>query len=235
MEVLHIHHEMQFKVLRAHHGIQVEVLYAHRRWLILNGTLTFGELIKYSVTLIVGAFAWKRVRARYALTQYNAARERKRHESQVRGVARLVLGELAVINTSIERALAEDRWHWLYPLPRNAWERDGALIAESLSDDEAAAVIKIYTRLDNWKTITAQAHQEHPDVGSLSLHPEHKAILGELQDLISDASWYLRKLGYPSTYERDRRLTREREFLQQRIERLERGSAARLRSVGLRS
>jgi hypothetical protein len=47
MEVLHIHHEMQFKVLRAHHGIQVEVLYAHHRWLILNGTLTFGQLIVF--------------------------------------------------------------------------------------------------------------------------------------------------------------------------------------------
>jgi hypothetical protein len=223
------------KVLRARHGIQVEVLYAHHRWPIFNETLTFDELIKGLGTLLVVASTWKHVRARYALARYNIARERKRHECQVRGVARLVLGELAAINTSIERALAEDRWHWFYPLPRNAWERDGALIAESLSDDEAAALIKIYTHLDNWKTITAQAHQEHPDVGSLSLHPEHKAILGELRDLISDASWYLRKLGYPGTYERDRRLAREQEFLQQRIERLRRGSAARSRSVGLTS
>jgi len=82
MEVLHIHHEMQFKVLRAHHGIQVEVLYAHHRWLILNGTLTFGELIVFLGFLLValGLFLVATAIRRHAYaTERTAAWKHKRH------------------------------------------------------------------------------------------------------------------------------------------------------------
>jgi hypothetical protein len=232
------YHATQVKVLRAHHGIQVEVLYAHHRLLILNGTLLIVFLALLLVALgllLVAAVIWRHTRARNALAQDNTAWERKRHKSQVQGVARVVLGELAIISANVERALAEDRWHWFYPLPRNPWERDGALIAESLSEDKAAALIEMYVQLNEWEMITAGAHQQHPDAGSLSLNPEHKAILGELRDSISDASRYLRKLAYPYAYERDRRLTHEREFIQERIDRLRQGSAARSQSVGLTS
>jgi hypothetical protein len=224
------YHAIQVKVQYPHHEIQVEVLYAHHRWITLNGTLTPGELIVGLATLLVAAVTWNAARAPYILAQYNAACEDKRHKWQVQGVARLVLGELTVINTNVERALAEGRWHWFYPLPCNTWEHDGALIAESLSEDRAAALIEIYTHLTNWETITAQAHQQHPNTGSLSLNPKHKSILGELQDSISDASRYLRKLAYPNACERDRQLAHEREFIQERIDRLRRGSAARSRS-----
>jgi hypothetical protein len=225
------YHATQVKVLRAHHGIQVEVLYAHHRWFILDGTLTLGELIKYLVTLIVGASTWKHMRARYVLAQDNAAWERKRHKREVQGVARLALAELAIIDTNLERALAEDRWRWFYPLPRHAWEHDGALIVGSLSENEAATLIEMYVRLNDWEMIAAGAHQQHPNAVSLSLNPEHESILGELRDLISDASRYLRELAYPNAYERDRRLAHEREFIQARIDRLRRVSAARSRSL----
>lgn len=236
VEIIHAaYYAIQVKVQHPHHEIQVEVLYAHHRWITLSGTLTPGELIVGLATVLVAAVTWKAARAPYILAQYNAAWEDKRHKSQAQGVARLVLGELTVINTNVERALSEDRWHWFYPLPRNAWEHHGALIAESFSEDKAAALIEMYTHLNNWETITAQAHQQHPNTGSFSLNPKHKSILGELQDSISDASRYLRKLAYPDAYERDRQLAHEREFIQERIDRLRRGSAARSQRVGLRS
>ena len=71
VEVAHkAYHATQVKVLRAHHGIQVEVLYAHHRWLILNGTLTFGDLIIFLGLLLLAAAIWTFVRAIYALERY---------------------------------------------------------------------------------------------------------------------------------------------------------------------
>jgi hypothetical protein len=67
-EVAHTaYHETQVKVLRPHHGVQLEVLYAHRRWMILNGTLTFGELFMALGTLVLAASALKRARVVYIL------------------------------------------------------------------------------------------------------------------------------------------------------------------------
>jgi len=71
VEIAHkAYHTTQVKVLRAHHGIQVEVLYAHHRWLILNGTLTFGDLIIFLGLLLLAAAIWTFVRAIYALERY---------------------------------------------------------------------------------------------------------------------------------------------------------------------
>jgi hypothetical protein len=61
------YHATQVKVLRPHNGVQLEVLYAHHRWLILNGTLTFGELFMALGTLVLAASAWKRAHTPYTL------------------------------------------------------------------------------------------------------------------------------------------------------------------------
>jgi len=93
MEVLHIHHELQFKVLRAHHGIQVEVLYVHHRWLLINGTLTFGELFVFLGALIVAASIWRHTCA----TERTAAREHKRHRD-ITLAYELCFGRLALLS-----------------------------------------------------------------------------------------------------------------------------------------
>src|SRR6202035_106911 len=178
------------------HGrfIPVRILEEHHGWLSISGTLTLGDLLVGVGTMLLAWFTWRLARATYALDERGAARERKRHERRVRGVARLVLGELAVVQTSIGQAIGADKWYWIYPLPHGAWDRDGALIVETVPEDEAVALIQMYARLDAWETITEWAHRKFPRAGSLSLHSEHKSILGELQGLISDSNRYLRKL-----------------------------------------
>lgn len=98
----------------------VEVLDAHSTWLGITSTLTLGDLIVGAGTLLSAGFTWRLARATYALDERNAARERKRHEREVRGVARLVTGELTVTQTSVEQAIAKNEWSWIYPLPQSA-------------------------------------------------------------------------------------------------------------------
>jgi hypothetical protein len=186
------------EVVRAgHHAIPVEVLSTHHSLLSIAGTLTLGDLIVGLGTLLLAAFTWKLARATYALDKSSAARERERHEQRARGVARLVLGELDVVEASLEQALAKNQWRWTYPLPRVAWDRDGTLIAETLLKTDAEALIALYIRLGAWESTVVWGRENFPEAESLTIASDYERLLVELLDLTSDAKRYLRELAYP--------------------------------------
>lgn len=83
----------------------------------------------------------------HKLDLQTATRERERQERQVRGVARLIDGELAIVLNTIRQVIDSGEYLFYLPMPRGAWDRDGALIAEAVADDEAAELVTAYARL----------------------------------------------------------------------------------------
>src|SRR5204863_8764676 len=68
----------------------------------INDSLSAGEIIVGVGTLALAGFTWHLASDTNALDERNAARERKRRERQVRGIARLVNGELSIIDSSLK-------------------------------------------------------------------------------------------------------------------------------------
>ena len=94
-------------------------------WFVLGGHVSLGEVLVF-VGAIAAAFYTRRLAAAtYELDRRTAARERKRRERQIRGVARLVHGELEFSTESIERAVETAEWTVTFPTPHGAWDREG--------------------------------------------------------------------------------------------------------------
>jgi len=218
-------HVLPVEVVRAgHRAIPVEVLSVHHSWFSLSGSLTLGDAIVGAGTLLLAVFTWKLGRATYALDERNAARERKRHERQVRGAARLVYGELDVINATLELALQSGRWLRGYPVPRGVWDRDGAIIAETLPEDEAQALINFFSELNVWLEAMGEVFTANPGTAPMRLEKHYTDKLGVLAASLSDARRYLKPHAYPDArdlesdpdnvlaYKRERRRARWKRF-----------------------
>jgi hypothetical protein len=189
-------HVLPVEVVRAaHHAIPLEVLSAHHSW--FSSSLTLGDLIVGAGTMLLAVFTWKLGRATYALDERNAARERKRRERQVRGVARLIFGELGMVKVSLAEALEETAWRFFYASPHGAWDREGAVVAETLPEDEAEALIAFMSKLTAWEEIVAQARAGNPKLQSLRLGQEEQEAVAGMSTVLSDVQRYLRTLAYP--------------------------------------
>jgi hypothetical protein len=128
----------------------------------VGGTISLGELAVALGTGVLAFFTWRLARATFRLDQRTAARERERQEERVRGVARLVDGELNVVQANFEQAIRDGRWTFGWPTPHGAWDRSGALIAETVPEVEALALTLLFTRLGRWETAVANVHASHP-------------------------------------------------------------------------
>lgn len=168
-----------------------------------NDSLSLGEGIVGAGTLALAWFTYRLARATYALDERNAARERKRRERQVRGVARLVDAELAVTAESLADAQAPARWSVLFLTPHGAWDRDGALIAETLPQDEAEALIDFMSHLTAWETMASRSSRE-VRFGIVPLGSAQQEELADLIARLNGARPYLQKLAYPDARDLER-------------------------------
>jgi hypothetical protein len=161
-----------------------------------NAGLTAGELAVATGTLALAGFTWKLARLTADLDDRNAARERKRREREVRGVARLVDGELGIIEASLVSALGENAWHTFLVTPHGAWDRDGALIAESVPQDEAQAMIDFMAHLTAWEQAVAIPSGE-THFGFVQFNGAQREVVEDLITRIREARGYLQRLAYP--------------------------------------
>jgi hypothetical protein len=170
----------------------VEVLAPH----IITWTLTVGDAIVGAGTLLLALFTWRLARVTVGLDERNVARQRKRDERRVRGIARLVDGELSVVLGTLRLANDEKAWRPFWPTPHGAWDRDGAVVAETLPQDEAEAIILFVSKLVVWEELTGAARAVDPKL-SLTLDQAEQVAVAELLALHADARRFLKPLAYP--------------------------------------
>ena len=166
--------------------------------------VTAGDVVVGAGTLALAFFTWrlalftsKLAEETVALDKRNAARERKRRERQVRGIARLVDGELNVVAKSVEHALETGHWWFFLEAPHGAWDRDGALIAETVAEDEALDLITAFSKIGAWQSLVAVIHQRAPDEDSITVQGPAQTTLIDLGPAIEDARRHLADLAYP--------------------------------------
>lgn len=105
----------------------------------LSGGLTSGDLLVGIGTLGLAWYTAQLASVTYLLDKRNAARERFRHDRRVRGVGRLVEKELEGVQRNVQAALDGGGWPAWYATPHGAWDRDGAIIAETVSGEVATS------------------------------------------------------------------------------------------------
>jgi hypothetical protein len=159
-------------------------------------TLTLGDAIVGAGTLLLALFTWRLGRATFALDKRTAKREEARHAREVRGIARLVDGDLATTNAMLRSAIEDQAWRWTYKLPRRIWERHGAPLADALSDDAASDLAVTFGRLLAWEQATTLAQENYPAMNSIPIPPGQLETLVALQASVTEARVSLRVIAY---------------------------------------
>jgi hypothetical protein len=94
------------------------------------------------------------------LDKRTAEREGLRQERRIRGVARLMDGELETIQRTLEHAKGSDSLPGM--MTHATWDRDGALIVETLALNEAIELIRAFEKLKVWENVIAQHRTAGP-------------------------------------------------------------------------
>jgi hypothetical protein len=177
--------------------ITVRVL-EHHAWFHIAGGLSLGDIAVGSGTIALAVFTAKLAKATYTLDKRSAARERRRDERRVRGVARLVDGELDVTRNTISAGLDTGFWTLDWLVPRGVWDKDGAMLAESVPEDEAQALIDLFSDLAWWAAMVAGA-KERSSGDSLPLEQGSDRIqrLGIIRAKIDTVRRDLHRHAYP--------------------------------------
>jgi hypothetical protein len=162
--------------------------------------VSVGDAIVGGGTLLLALFTFALAKGTYALDDRTAARARKQREREVRGVAILVDGELAQMQLSLSRGHEEGKWQWFFPLPHRAWDRDGALIVETLPEREGLALIEVQAKVAALERLLAEKRATLPlESEEADVEPSTRDVLAELLSEVEGSRGYLRKLAYPAT------------------------------------
>jgi hypothetical protein len=160
----------------------------------VSGMLTLGELIVGVGTGALAVFTHQLARASYKLDDRSAARDIEQRLQRVRGIARLVDGELGVVAKSVRAALLSRAWWSYYPIPTAAWEQHSALICEILPEEETRDLIALFSSIIMWRSAVEgwllQAHDE----GHMPLDGDRTEVLADLSETLSRARAHLKAL-----------------------------------------
>jgi len=164
----------------------------------LSGDISLGDLLVAVGTFLLAVFtaylAWVTSR----LDKRTAEREGLRQERRVRGVARIMDGELETIQRTIEQAQGSGSLLVIAKMPHAAWDRDGALIAETLPLNGAKELISAFEKLRVWENVLAQLRGAGPAGSSLPLNAEAGSDLADLLKAVERARSNLHELAYPN-------------------------------------
>jgi hypothetical protein len=164
----------------------------------LSDDISLGDLLVAVGTFLLAVFtaylAWTTSR----LDKRTAEREERRQERRVRGVARIMDGELETIQRTVEQAQGNGSLLVAAGLPHAAWNRDGALIAETLPLNGATEVIRAFEKLKAWENVLNQLRGAGPAGTSLPLNAEAGSDLADLLKAVERARANLHELAYPN-------------------------------------
>jgi hypothetical protein len=163
----------------------------------LVDSLTLGDVLVGGGTLMLAAVTYRLARATYTLDARVADRERQRREREVRGIARLIEGELLGVGSSVGLAIEDKKWHLFYATPHRAWDRDGAAVVAALPQDEAWILIATFGRLFEWEQVCNSIHEDRPAVRTLTLDGQDVGTLEAIATGTEAARQVLRRLAYP--------------------------------------
>lgn len=107
--------------------------------------------------------------------------------------------ELKIVETSVESALQDGTWWYFFPTPRGAWDRDGALIAETVAQDVAQDLIDVFSHLTAWQSVLASRRGRGSDEPMVEFGSgsDVGAVLVDLVPRITQARRHLAGLAYP--------------------------------------
>jgi hypothetical protein len=149
----------------------------------ISHSMTAGEFAVAIGTIILAIFAAASVvvgaasvRESRAIDELNARRAAYHRSRGVRGVARLVLSEIRAIQNNAQTAIKQASWPASLPMPHPAWDAAGAILMETLPEDEAQGLADLFERVRAWESLIAVARQQYPTLASYGLAANLPAV-----------------------------------------------------------
>jgi hypothetical protein len=161
----------------------------------LSGDISLGDLLvavgTFLLAVFTGYLAWVTSR----LDKRTVEREGVGRERRVRGVARLIDGELETIQRTVEHAKGNDSLPGV--MTHATWDRDGALIVETLPLNEASELIRAFEKLKVWENVITQLRTAGPAGTPIPLASASED-LADLLKAVERARANLHPLAYPN-------------------------------------
>jgi hypothetical protein len=86
----------------------------------------------------------------------------ERRTRELRGIARLIRRELALLQATINEALSSHSWEFYWASPGVAWDQGGRVIVAEMDKDEADELIDVVAELQKWARVASRERERQP-------------------------------------------------------------------------
>jgi len=93
--------------------------------------------------------------------------DEQRRGREVRGIARLISRELALLEATIEDALRDKSWAFYWASPGAAWDQGGRVIVAELAGHKADKLIDVVGELEKWARVARREGEASRLEGSI--------------------------------------------------------------------
>lgn len=154
------------------------------------------------VLVFIGAVAaaWYTARLGHIavdIDQKTVDRDEDRRQRNVRGIARVVDGDLGVVAKTLQTVIDDNgAWSFGASLEHGTWRRDGAVLVETLPEAEARALVEVFARIGAIQTII-DYYGRRAKADIQRLEKDGLATIQDIVDAIEKARVLLRPVAYP--------------------------------------
>lgn len=160
-----------------------------------NGSLGLGDGIVGAGTLLLAAGTGVLAMATFRVDKRAAEREEAQMTARLRGVSRLILAELQVVQASLEQDRSNG-WDSHAPLPHEGWSRNAEDLLSALNQPDARALVEFFSRLESWEHRVDLLLQSAPRIkafpfeqlGGTGTIDELIRTLGQVNNILSGLS-----------------------------------------------
>ncbi len=149
----------------------LQLLQHHHAWLHITGGLSLGDLAVALGTGALALFTYMLAKTTSDLDKKRVAREEEAHKREIRGICRLLDGELEIVQRSVESAVGERHWDVTSRTPHGAWDRNAALLLSELSMDQGLRFTSFFSILTDWEAFVARYRETNPAGALIPINP----------------------------------------------------------------
>jgi hypothetical protein len=144
------------------------------------------------VTMVIAVATFRTASATLKLVTF----DEQRRVREVRGIARLISRELALLEATIADALRDKSWAFYWASPGAAWDQGGRVIVAELAEHKADKLIDVVGELEKWARVASREGEASRQEGAIRfrLNDEDLEFLRSLFPKLRESRQFLEPL-----------------------------------------
>jgi hypothetical protein len=158
-----------------------------------NGSLGLGDGIVGAGTLLLALGTAFLAIATFRVDRSVASREEERRTAQLRGIARLMTTELAIVQDVVRETIKHESYNKLRPMPYTAWDRYAVDLLSFVSIEDGRVLVRCFADLQILDTQMTRHFAEFPDQRALTILESSESLFHALSRSLPPALEIVRR------------------------------------------